>query len=267
MNTISAAELDALLKKSEAHASTCTMENYNTSSLVREQNQAGYLTIAVSPKMVKRAVKVFEMFLKRMFKEGFTLILDCERFYHCPASAIVVDGEAIPIRVKEKLAYTTTVDSYGVNRHSHSSGELVVEIYTSGRHPSKVLTETAESKWDELFDSVVPYLKKASIRLKAARLEYEEWRRRIDGQERLRKEHEQKIKDRASLAKSILEDIWLYNRAEVIRRYCNMVEKKTLTEEYLKKVEVARAFADWLDPTVDYEDELLSERYNASDFL
>lgn len=267
MKTFSAAELDGLLKKSEAHASTCTFDDYNTSCLVRHQIQAGYLTIAVSSKMVKRAVKVFELFLKRMFKEGFSLMLDCGQFYHCPASALVVDGEVIPIRVKEKLAFTTTVDSFGVNRRSYSSGELAVEIYASGRHPSKILTETANRKWDELFDSVVPYLKNASARLKAVHIEQEDRYRQMQERWRKQEEHEQMIKERASLAKSVLDDIWLYNRAEVIRKYCYMVEKKTLTDEYLKKLEVARAFADWLDPTVDYVDELLSERFKATDFL
>ena len=267
MKTFSAAELDALLKKSEAHASTCTIDYYNSSCLVRKQIEAGYLTIAVSSKMVKQAVRVYELFLKRMFKEGFLLMLDCRQYYHCPSSALVVDGESIPIRVKEKLAMTTISDGHEVRMTSQLTGKLAVEIYASGHNPSKVLMETDNVKWNELFDNVIPYLKKASVRLKAARLENEEWHRRWEEEERLREEHQKAISERASLAKSILEDIWLYNRAEVIRRYCYMIEKKTLTEDYLKKLEVARAFADWLDPTVDYVDELLSEKFKASDFL
>ena len=75
------------------------------------------------------------------------------------------------------------------------------------------------------------------------------------------------IRARAAQVKSILQDIYLYEQAKIIQDYCDMVEPLTKSENYLKKIQIARSFADWVNPTTDYEDELLSELYDAKDFL
>ena len=100
MNAKQEIELQTILRKSETHALTCTIDYGITTAIFRSQIEKGYLTLSVSSKMVKKAIKVFELFIRRMYKEGFSLILNCDTHFHCPASAIVVDGEVIPLRLK-----------------------------------------------------------------------------------------------------------------------------------------------------------------------
>ena len=261
-------ELEAILRKSEQHAMTCTIDGGITDTLYRHQIERGYLTMSVSSKMVKKAVKLFERFLRRMFKEGFSLMLECRSYYHCPASAIVVDGELIPVRLKEKRELKSEL--HGTWRYNQyiPSGVLVFEIYGgTSRVATRVLMETQSQKWSDVFDNIIPYLHGAAKRIKEDRLKAEEWSRKWEEQERKRKEHEQMIKDRASVVESIMHDVELYEKAETIRRYCDTAEQLASSEEDKKRMATARLIADWIDPTTDYVDEILSERYSVEDFL
>ena len=254
MNKEQLAELQSILKRSEEHALTCTIERGHSPGIYRLQIEKGYLTISVSSKMVKQAIKVFEIFLRRMFKEGFSLILNCDVHFHCPASAIVVDGEMIPIRLKEK-------------RLPGDNSELALEIYGgTSRVATKVLRETKNQKWEDSFERIIPYLHSAAKRIRADRLEWEAWRQRMKEEERLRKKHEKMITDRASVVKSIINDVMLYERAETIRQYCDILEQR-MCKYQEERITIARQIADWIDPTVDHVDEILSERYKVEDFL
>ena len=162
----------------------------------------------------------------------------------------------------------THMDGSWVHKDLIPTGQLAIEIYGGTNwSATKTLKKPETSTWEEVIEKVIPYLHSAAKRIRDARLKHEEWRRKMDEAEKIRKEHEQAIEERALLAKSILDDIWLYSRAETIRKYCRMAEQKHPSTSYLKKIEIARQIADWLDPTTDYEDELLSERYDATSFL
>lgn len=261
-------ELDSVLRKSEIHAMTCTIDYGTSTAIYRHQIQRGYLTIAVSSQMVEKAIKVFELFLRRMYKEGFSLILDCDSYIDCPASAIVVDGEMIPVRLKEKQILIRNYEGRREYNRYVPSGMLAMEIYGgTTQKATKVLMEKEGRKWKAVFEDIIPYLHSAAKRIKADRLEWEEWRRNMQEKERIRKEHEQMIKDRASIVESIMHDVMLYEKAETIRRYCDLFEPHVRSDVYRDKLATARQIADWIDPMNDYVDEILSEKYKVEDFL
>ena len=268
MTTIKYSELDSILRKSETHALTCTIDHGTTTAIFNRQIEKGFLTIVVSSKMAKKAIKVFELFLRRMYKEGFSLILDCRSHYHCPASAIIVDGEVIPVRLKEKRQLRSVM--HGTWRYNEfvPTGVLAIEVYGGTRwDATKVLMEKDGQKWSDVFENIIPYLKSVAKRKKADRIEAEEWNRKMQEKERIRKEHEQRIKDRASVVESIMHDVKLYEKAETIRSFCNIAETHGPSDEDKARIATARQIADWIDPTIDYVDELLSEKYKAEDFL
>ena len=94
-------QLMIALKSSETHARTCSVEDYNTKLGLMEQLRPGYLAITASKKMIKNAVRVYEIFLGRIIQEGFSISLNVPAAYRRPASGIIVDGEAFRVRVKE----------------------------------------------------------------------------------------------------------------------------------------------------------------------
>ena len=177
INTIT--ELKSILKVSEAHALTCTLERGLSTHLFNRRIAKGYLSISVSEKKVKEAIRVFNIFLRRMFKEGFFLTLECDK-YHRPASALIVNGETIPIRVKEKYTFSEYRDRFGDRRREATlSGVLMLEIYGGEWwHSTKSLCATNNSSWEDLFNGIIPYLLKASNSIKELRLRYEEQARK-----------------------------------------------------------------------------------------
>lgn len=259
-------ELNEILKLSEEHARNCTIDHYLTNSIYEMQIEKGFLTIAVSSKMVKKAVKLFEVFIKRMYREGFSLTLNCHSHYHCPASAIIVDGEEIPVRLKEKRKLVDRKDDLLGSKQFVPTGVLAIEIYGGTRwNVTRVLEETEDNKWTAIFDSVIPYLYKAAASIKKDRLEREAWYQKMVEEERRRKELEQMVKDRVSLVKNIMQDVRLYEKAGIIRQYCDTASRKGVCSD--DKLALAMQFADWIDPTIDYTDEILSEKYKPEDFL
>ena len=259
-------ELDSILAKSEQHAMDCTIDSGITNSIYARQIKKGFLTLSVSSKMVKKAIKLYEVFIKRMFKEGCSLTLECESFFHCPASALIVDGEIIPVRVKEKRVLKTI--HAGFNQYV-PTGVLAIEIYGGTRwNATKTLTETNDCKWSEVFDGIIPYLHSAAKRIKKDRLETEAWQQEMEEKARKEREYAQMIKDRASVVKQIMKDVRLYERAGIIRRYCTFASQNmSFSDDYKDKLAIAMQIADWIDPTIDYVDEILAEKYDVEDFI
>ena len=54
-------------------------------------------------------------------------------------------------------------------------------------------------------------------------------------------------------------------QAGIIRQYCDTASLKGVYSD--EKLALALQFADWIDPTIDYTDEILPEKYKPEDFL
>lgn len=52
-----------------------------------------------------------------------------------------------------------------------------------------------------------------------------------------------------------------------MRKFCDNAEQRSPSEEYKKVIAIARSVADWIDPTTDYTDTILAEKYRATDFI
>ena len=52
-----------------------------------------------------------------------------------------------------------------------------------------------------------------------------------------------------------------------MRKFCDIAAQRSQSEEYKQAIDVARSVANWIDPTTDYVDEILAERYKATDFM
>ena len=261
-------KLPALLKQSEKHALEWSIERGSGNQYYHRHIEQGFLSMSVSSKTIKRALKILEQVISKFYEAGFALTVERNRG-GTPASAILYDGEVVPFRIREiQVSQPNRKDSYP-SRILVPTGKLELELYAGyfELKPSKLFADTDYTKLEDKINDVVPYLKEAIFELKQIHLREEERRIRQEEEKRLRKEHEQMIRARAAQVKSILQDIYLYEQAKIIQDYCDMVEPLTKSENYLKKIQIARSFADWVNPTTDYEDELLSELYDAKDFL
>lgn len=268
LNTISQWALPALLKRSEKHALEWSIERGSGNQYYHFQIERGYLSMSVSSKTIKRAIRVLEQVITKFYEAGYALTVERNR-YSTPASAVLFDGEVVPFRIREiQVSQINRRDNYP-SRVLVPTGKLVLELYAGyfELKPSKLFADTDYTKLEDKIDDIVPYLKGAIFELKRIHQEEDERRIQQEKERRLREEHERMIRARAAQVKSILQDIFLYEKAKVIQEYCDMVEPLTKSEKYLAKIQIAREVADWINPLSDYEDELLSESYSVTDFL
>ena len=265
MKTVLQWQVPSLLKKSEKHAIEWRIERDDNRNFYEQQTEVGYLSMSVSSKTVKRALRILERLITEFYKAGFALTVERNN-YHSPASAILFDGEMVSFRIREKqVSQPNTKDSYP-SRILVPTGKLELELYAGyfDWKPSKLYADTDYTKLENKIDEVVPYLKRAIDELKKIHQREEILRQEQEERVRKQKEHKKALEERATQVKSILMDIHLYDRARIIREYCDKVEPYA-TPNYLKMIELARQFADWIDVTVDYTDEL-SEMYRKTDF-
>ena len=128
---------------------------------------------------------------------------------------------------------------------------------------------TLEDRFPEIYDWLKEDAQKENDWKQECKLAEE---KRI-AQEKAQKELEDRILVRAYYADSIKADIRKIDRAQSIRQFCTRLEKEEISKkgrvsEYTQmRIEVAHSVADWLDPFVDYVDELLAKKYKPEDFL
>lgn len=208
------------------------------------------------------------LFLTRLIQQGVSIDLASPGSYGCPASALVLEGDHYPIRIKELFAYQEVKDKYGTSTEKRPTGRLVIEIYRGTRYrPAKTITANNDEEWPEKAESVILYMKARIEEYNAHKAEYELWQKQREEEERIRIEKERILQERADTAMGVIEDIRLFERAETMRKYCDIAEHRSSSEEYKKAIAVARSVADWIDPTTDYIDPILAQRYRASDFI
>lgn len=239
----------------------------NRGYLFQRQIETGFLSMSVSAKTVKRAIGILEQVIRELFKAGFSLTVEGDG-HRSPASAVLYEGEVFPFRIKEIQVSKLEKNDWHPSHVLVPTGRLVLELYTgfSNTHPSKLFSDTEYTKLEDKVQEIVPYLKRAVQESKRKSEQAVALYRQQEEELRRKREHEQAIKQRSERLRSILRDIRLYNRAQIIRNYCDKVEPLVSSSDYLEKIEIARRFADWIDVTVDYTDEL-SEKYHESDFL
>ena len=261
-------QLKIALKSSEAHAKTYAVKYYNIPSNYRKQNEPGFLAISVSPKKVKEAVKMLGFFLTQMIQRGASIDLDTPGSHGRPSSSLVLEGKYFPVRIKEIFAYQEVKYGHSSSSISKPTGSFVIEIYKGGSHrPSKTLTANSEEELPNKADSVLLFMKEEIEYSKAHAAENELWQKQREEEERIRIEKENALQERADMVKAVIKDIRLFERAETMRKFCNIAEQRSSSEEYKKALAIARSVADWIDPTTDYTDTILAARYKASDFI
>lgn len=267
-NIHTAEQLKVALKISETHARTYAIEHYNTPFNYRRQNEPGYLAISASPKKVKKAIKILGSFLTRLIQQGVTINLARPGSRLCPSSSLVMDGLYFPLRIKEVFTTQEVKSKHITFTQKLPTGRFVIEIYKDSYHrPAKTITTQNEEEWPDKASDVIPFLKDVVAQSKAHEAENELWRKQQEENEKRRKEKESILRERVEIAKAVVEDIRLFERAEIMRKFCDNAEQRSPSEEYKKVIAIARSVAEWIDPTTDYTDTILAEKYRATDFI
>ena len=181
------------------------------------------------------------------------------------ASATQNPYSAQPLHPKPK---NYTNDHWGTSRSSHASGTLVLDLHTGSSHcPSRTLTITDDPTLLTWADSLVPFMRHLAAANAARRLADAPLRLQREAEARQREQLRLLRQTRAHRALSILPDLRLFERAQLMRKYCSIALARTTSEEYKQTLQIALSVANWLDPTTDYVDPILAGHYDVKDFL
>jgi len=261
-------EIESWLKETEKTAQRWTCEYQLSQSTVMQQNSGGHFAMSVTKATYPRAMKLLRLLIRRFQKEGWSL--DVSGTGHMePASAVIVDGERIPFKIREK--HTRVVERSGMwtSNVLKADGRLAVEFYKNGfSHQCKEYADTPYTKAEDKIDDMVVWLRKASVSVREDRLERERWQEENRERERIRQEREAMVKRRVETVQSVMKDFRRYRKAVEIREFCEALRLASHGDEGCEtKVRTALEVADWLDPTVDYTDNLLEGRISLDTLL
>jgi hypothetical protein len=214
----------------------------------------GNLDIRVSPALVNRALRFMDTFIKASRARGHEILVDSAGTY------VIVKEQKIKIGCKEISKRIVVKDGNWERSEYHPTGLLGFksEGYSSG--------EWRDTK--KLVDEQIPsILAKLEISIQGLLDCWEENRKREEirkEKERIAKELVQRQEDELANFKAILQDASRLHQATAIRNYLDKVEalsikNNTLTDELVHWLAWARKKADWYDPLIESEDELLHE--------
>lgn len=211
------------------------------------------LSIDVSKASWSRALRLMDTLIKLLRARNHGIEFRYSKM------VIVVDGEDIEFRLREKMRVSDTKDSYGSRIHENT-GELIIII---GDYRKKEINEK-KAALEMKLPIILAIVELEGKRLKEERIGREKRRKVQEEKERIAKElYARKEKELAHF-KELFQKSKRHEKAEIIRRYVQKLEhfaiqKNELTQELMDEIEWSRKKADWYDPFIETEDELLMD--------
>ena len=221
-----------------------------------------HLHIIASNDSLDRALRIFVTIIKLLQFRGHSLMIENNETY------AIVNEEKIKILISERRKQVNST-----TKETDFCGELRFIISWGWNFYNKQeFKDTSTIKVEDRIVSIIARLEIVSKEIKERR-EADELARLRRQEEERRKEERKKLEEiEVKKLKSLIHDMNLYHAANAIRNYIDIVEQNSIaggyqSEENQQLLEWARKKADWLDPTSEYQDDLLSNNYSPYDFI
>ena len=221
--------------------------------------ETNVLDIRVAPENVKRCLRFMDTLIKLLKKRGHGILIKNSHTY-----AVVEEGN-IEICFREKLKKVIVHNSYSNSTEYHPNGILSFRIngfYGTEWKDGKELLEMQLTK-------IIAKLEMQGRAEKEQRIKLEILQAERIAKERIAKEHEQRKQDELDDFNALLYESKRWNVTNQLRNYIDAVEQKailkeTMTDQLIHWIKWARKKADWFDPLIEIEDELLSSEYRGN---
>lgn len=211
------------------------------------------LSIDVPKASMSRAIRFMDTLIKLLRIRNHAI-----KFYN-NKTIVVVDGEEIEIRLRERMRVSGNKDSFG-GRILENTGEFIFIIGDYRRKEINEKKATLETK----LSTILAIIEMEGKRLKEERIEHERRRKIQEEKERIAKEILARKEKELADFKKLFKLSKRHEEAEVIRRYIQKLEdfaisRNELTDTTKEEIAWARKKADWYDPFIEAHDELLNE--------
>jgi hypothetical protein len=222
--------------------------------------RSGYVSIIVSPKNVKRALRLMDAFIKLIKTRGHGIkIID-------DTSYVLAYGEQIAFCLQEKLRIEETTDKHGWrHREYFPTGILTFRIWSDFRFYQKIFSdgkETVESQ----FPTILLFIEASAKAKKEKRLEREAEQEKHKEELRIARENEEHKEEEFDRFRDLFVQANLLHKANILREYIKTVETNATSEgrlsaELKEWIGWARNKIDWFDPSIARKDQLLDDNH------
>ena len=219
---------------------------------------SGYLNINVAPKNISRALRIMDKIIKLLKLRGHNVIVKGDTTY------AIVKGEEIKIRCREKLKKNIKQqENYSWNYTEYFASDVLSFIIDE--YPEKEFYDTNNQILEEQLPKILTKLELVSEKLKTQREEREIWneeyRKKREAEEAIKKRHANEIEN----FRNLLENSERWKKATDLRNFIkelesNAIKENKLSEELSNWIKWSNDKADWFDPLVNKNNDLLTEK-------
>lgn len=215
------------------------------------------LSIRVTKDNISRALRFMDSFVKIIKKRGHSVELENH------TSFLIIQGEKIEFYLREKLKRMPIESNTSWQQYDKiPTGKLAFNVKISWQ-----ISEWKDGKLtlEEQLAKIIASLEIRGEKLKQERIEREKYWAEQREKERIEKDKQKQKELELDRFKRLLKNSKQWQEVEILRRYLDDTETKaknnnTHTEEFKNWLLWARKKADWYDPQINGEDELLNDK-------
>ena len=227
------------------------------------------LNIHVEPENLDRALRIFSTIMRILELRGHQIVAkDINNTF------VIVNEEEIPIQLYEKAKQIPNTETTYSKFIIVPSGRLKFVILRKRLfHDTPIYIEdTPTIKLEEKIIDIVAKIEIEAIsikedreKLESLRRQQEDERKRRELKEQKKREIEEKREKERKQLKAAFISAECYSWANILRAYVEQYEsflneKETINDEDKEKLHWLKRKIKWLDPFIEYDDELLTEK-------
>ncbi|MEX0997814.1 MAG: hypothetical protein WDZ45_12250 [Flavobacteriaceae bacterium] len=219
-------------------------------------NRNGIISINVSDPILPRALRFLDTLIKLLKKRGHHLVVDKH-------TKIVINDEEYKIRLTEKLKRIKNISDPSWPRYDFvPTGNLCLKF--DGSYPVKEWTNTSTKPIEDKLAEILAWFEIRAKKDKIKRRQREIQRIKWKEEEKIQKERQKLKDDELSNFKTLFETATRWHKSQYLRNYIKEFESYTiktdsLDDEKIEWIKWAKEKADWYDPFIEKEVELLKD--------
>lgn len=213
------------------------------------------LATEVTKPNIPRALRVWNTLIKIILQRGHKISKNKN-------SEFLIDEEEFTIRVREILK-RVKVEDPSWERYE-MVGSDIMSIKIGYGYEAKEWRDQKDKKLEDQILNIIAKLEHLAYKKRIKRIERQERWRKIEEEEAIVKAREEKVTNELNNFKQLFETAGRWHRSQYLRNYINEFERHNAKSNSLDSykrdwIAWAKEKADWYDPFIEKEVDLLSE--------
>ncbi len=209
----------------------------------------------VTKENIPRALRIWDTLIKLLLQRG-------HKISKTKDSEFLIFNEEFTIRVREILKRVMVKERNWERNERVGSGVMSIKV-GKGYHGKEWRDQKNKTIEDQLLN-VLAKLEQLAHKEKRERIEREAWRKKYEEEQVIEKERQKRIQAELNSFKDLFETASRWHKSQYLRNYIKEFEKyanksDTLDDQKQLWITWAKEKADWYDPFIEKEVDLLKE--------